>query len=794
MKKSTLSSFVILNSAANLIFNCNAQVSNYNNDHLTIVYEFSHYDLSKSQCERNNVVNLPGFNKMKGSGIPALPQKIEKFEIHEGMNIKGIDFEVLCDTIDIEYELAEPLLLMGEKKPDNTQKLNADLEADAFWPSNWGYIVGSQYFRDIQLGNIAITPVRYNSLQKKAIICKQLKVNVNFESSSKYTKAKAKSTIKHSRVSEIMNGVISMPLEESNGTHDVYNSSDSYSLTSIKAPLNPILTYSPLYYLIISPEEFSAQAERLAAWKRRMGYNVEVKTAKKEYLKTPGYTKQLIESSYQAQPNLEYVLLLGDGDQIKPYNGINSYDYRVSYYTDYYFGCMDNDDYMTDLFIGRLPARDLAEAEIMVSKTIEYEQNPPINNYMYFQNGLNSAFFEDSGCTELFDESEENWGESLGWDCTFLGMEAWRHVRSSEDISNYLQSKGYIINKVYRAADTSYPMRWSNRYSEGEMIPKSLQKPNFSWNGGKDDTVSQINEGRFYIFYSWHGENTKWGVGGALFLENSDVSRLTNAGAYPVIFSSTCLSGGFYHKPGVQNEGRSLSETLLAKDNGGSAGIIAFSDKCFTEITDMFNSGIFDAIYPNPGLVWNSYSDAVEANPSRTPVKELAKIMFLANERAFQAYADFNPNPNSPTIISRYFSQSLYNREVAHCLADPSLKIMTQRPKRQQISKSEANGSHLYVDPRNLVAVNKQTNEVLYIKGPIREFLDPYMNDYYLSFVADDYIPTLLNEEEGLAASRNISIKSISCNGQDIQISFEEPIDVCTVTITDLSGNVIKSV
>lgn len=770
-----------------------AQIANYENDLLSLKYEFLESKLSQSVSGKDWFISIPGFDKIKGTGIPALPHRVEKFEVPEGSEIAGVDFEVICDTIDITYELAEPLQLMNEETSENTYN-EIIIEDDVYWPESWGYIMKTQNFRGVQIGNIAILPIRYNAAQRKAIVCSQINVNIHFNSTFN-DKLRSKSAIKHSRVADIMKGFISIPDSESYESSEELDANYNLSSSVIKSPLNPMFTKSPLFYLIISPEEFSQQAERLAIWKRRMGYNVEVKTAKRSFLKDPSYTKQLIENSYQKEQNMEYVLLLGDGDQIRPCAGINKYDNRIGYHTDYYFGCMDDDnDYMTDLFIGRLPARDLSEAEIMVSKTIDYEQDPPINNHSYFNSGLNCSLFENHGCTEIFDDSSDNWEDPIGLDCSLDGMEIKRFIRTSEDIATYMQSKGYSVNRVYYTADDSYPMRWSYKYSDGGMIPSYLRKPNYSWTGCKDDIISQINKGAFYLFYTWHGDNNLWGTSKFTFLENSDIPKLDNAGAYPIVFASTCLSGKFYHPLGVQNEGRSLSETLLGKADGGAAGIIAFSDKCFTEITDAFSTGLFDAIFPNPGLSWNGYSDPIEVNPTRTPVKELSKIMFLANERAFQAFADFNPNPDSSLIITRYLTQSLYNKEVAHCLGDPSLKVFTGKPQKIQISKSIVNGSELYIDPRNLVAVNKSTNDVFYIKGPIREYLGPLMNDYYLSFVADGYVPSLLNEEAGNIINTNAAIKKISRIGSDLQIFFEDPLIDCTLTITDINGKLIKSI
>lgn len=132
-------------------------------------------------------------------------------------------------------------------------------------------------------------------------------------------------------------------------------------------------------YLIITTESLKPAAERLKAWKKSCGYNCLVQVLPEHSVAHD--VKQAIESTRSVNPDLYYVLLMGDETQVPANEGrYPSFD-RISntyihYLTDFPYACLDGDvDFIPDLCIGRLPFSSLTDMNNIVEKTIRFESD-----------------------------------------------------------------------------------------------------------------------------------------------------------------------------------------------------------------------------------------------------------------------------------------------------------------------------------------------------------------------------------------------------------------------------------
>jgi hypothetical protein len=120
-------------------------------------------------------------------------------------------------------------------------------------------------------------------------------------------------------------------------------------------------------YLIITTPDLLSGVEPLAAWKREKGLTVSLVTTAQT-----GATKEEISSYIGLQYHTaavppEFVLLVGDVEQV-PTFGINGNA------TDLPYSLQDGGDFMPDLYVGRLPARTVVDAQTMVAKILHYER------------------------------------------------------------------------------------------------------------------------------------------------------------------------------------------------------------------------------------------------------------------------------------------------------------------------------------------------------------------------------------------------------------------------------------
>ncbi|MFN5627876.1 MAG: type IX secretion system sortase PorU, partial [Bacteroidota bacterium] len=152
----------------------------------------------------------------------------------------------------------------------------------------------------------------------------------------------------------------------------------------------------------------------------------------------------------------KYLLLFGDASYnnrerskngntnfIPSYQSLQSMDLTLSYISDDYFGLLDNDESeelqeLMDIGIGRLPAKTLEEAKIMVNKIIEYETKPPL------ELNTNTNF-----CAETGANISGDWKNII----CFVGDDQDRntHLRDADKIATFVDTSynDFNIEKIY---------------------------------------------------------------------------------------------------------------------------------------------------------------------------------------------------------------------------------------------------------------------------------------------------------------------------------------------------------
>lgn len=234
--------------------------------------------------------------------------------------------------------------------------------------------------------------------------------------------------------------------------------------------------------LVITPPHYEAAIAPYVQWKREMGYSVEVAVVQRG-----AYVAHLIKNRYQANPNLFYVQLVGDWDDLKsdltPSNAP----------TDPMIGAVSGSDPFPDLAIGRFSCSSPEELSVQVQKVINYEKNP---------------------------NSDPQWRE------TFLGIASLQGGITSGDDS---ESDQEHIERIYyrRLKPFTY-----NHFLE-----------NFEPNASSSLLIQQINQGASAIAYAGHGTETS--ITTTAF-DNSQVDQLNNGEKLPFIVSVACLNGAFH--------------------------------------------------------------------------------------------------------------------------------------------------------------------------------------------------------------------------------------------------------
>ena len=406
-------------------------------------------------------------------------------------------------------------------------------------------------------------------------------------------------------------------------------------------------------YLILSTPEFEEAVRRLADWKRTLGFGVHTRL-RGDW--TPERIKSAVKEVYRSAPSLYYLLIVGDHDDVPAEDMartiVNNKDYAFDYrfVTDYYYGCMDGEgDVLADLYRGRLPISTATEAMTVVDKIIRYERNP-VRDTAFYDTGLHCAYFEDREGSEP---------SKLG-----NGYADRRFVQTSEEVRDYMLSKGKTVNRVYYKDSSVMPSNWNNtEYSWGAKVPEELQDSNFNWKGNASDIVSHIDEGAFYILYRGHGTDSTWVQP---YFTGDNILSLANGDRLPVVFSINCETGSF-------QENNCFAEAFLQKRNGGAVAVYAATEVSYSGYNDAMVEGMFDAIWPDPGIgdSINSYLGYPNITPTLTPTYRLGQILDQGLRRMEETWGQ-SWRGNS---ISTQFT-----REIFHCFGDPGMRIYTDTP------------------------------------------------------------------------------------------------------------------
>jgi hypothetical protein len=128
-------------------------------------------------------------------------------------------------------------------------------------------------------------------------------------------------------------------------------------------------------YLIITHDNFYNTILPLAEWKHKRGMEVEI--ARTSVIgSSTSLIKSYIQTAYDTWPvPPEFILLVGDSEYIPTSN------------MDNYYGTLEGGDILVDVHVGRLPAENVTQCELLVAKTLGYKKTPYMHDLDWFRSG-----------------------------------------------------------------------------------------------------------------------------------------------------------------------------------------------------------------------------------------------------------------------------------------------------------------------------------------------------------------------------------------------------------------------
>ncbi len=329
-------------------------------------------------------------------------------------------------------------------------------------------------------------------------------------------------------------------------------------------------------YLLITNQKFITATNMLASYRQGQGlstfivniddvikqfnYGIYNSVAIRNYL-------AFAMSSWQVKPR--YVLLVGDGHfnfKSNSHPSIANIGRADTIYMppnlafiDPWQGQTDStpllamvvgNDPLPDLYIGRLPVNSEAQAEIMVNKTIAYEQQA----------------------------AHQGWQKNLTYIADNPDV-AGDFNQSALDLASQYTPKGFTANKVFV----------SNYMSAPALLTRKA--------------ISQtVNiTGTLFLTYIGHASVNYWADEGILTTKTV-TATMKNPTMLPVLLSLDCLDGFWhYYLDPVNNS--SLSETMVRLPSGGAVAAFSPTGLGLNDGHDTLAAGFFSSFFN--GISWD---------------------------------------------------------------------------------------------------------------------------------------------------------------------------------------------
>ncbi len=319
-------------------------------------------------------------------------------------------------------------------------------------------------------------------------------------------------------------------------------------------------------YIMITHKDFREATERLADFRRKQGLSclvVDVEDIYDEFshgVFDPTAIKRFLRYAYFNWDKIPtYVLLMGDAHwdykyvydqfyvkyQNYPRIYVPTYHAYSSPYgqaaMDHRFVTVSGDDILPDIFIGRIPAETLEEADDAVDKIIKYEDSTYRGAWQ-------------SRVLLIADDEKSKSGDEVFED-------------SRIELAQGYIPLGYDIVDVYL-----------RRIGEPYIARKQINM--------------EINKGVVILEYAGHGGAYSWAD--EYIFGWDDVEKLQNYSKYPFVITTTCENGYFDNPTGGN---KSIMERFLLKPRAGAVACLSATRLTYGQGNATFDKILYPKIF-----------------------------------------------------------------------------------------------------------------------------------------------------------------------------------------------------
>jgi len=529
-----------------------------------LTFSIDEFSMVPMEIDGSNMLNieLPGVFLPNDEGMPNLPGMSRYIAIPQGskavLNIKASRIERI-QNVDIAP--APRIPLETETGPLFYKKNAETYASNAFFPAEPIKLSAPSKIRGTDVVMVGVTPFQYNPVTKELIVYRDLQLSVEFRGGNgQFGEERLRSRWFDPILMDAVLNYESLPVVDYGARTRSLNGKDA-----------------GCEYLIVTPTgpEFLQWADTIKKFRTEQGILTDIKTVQELGGNNPTTLKNYFANAYNTWdiPPVA-VLLLGDyGTNVA--NSITSPIWDSYCVSDNILADVDNDD-MPEIVFARITANNAAQLQVMISKFLKYERNPPTSPDFYAHPIT-----------------------ALGWQ-----TERWFQI-CSEVVGGYFKhehgKEPVRVNAIYQGTPGT---TWSTATNTATVVnyfgPNGLQYiPQTpaelgGWTGGNATMVNNaINAGAFMLQHRDHGMETGWGEPAYV---NSNINSLTNTDL-TFVFSVNCLTGKYNYSS--ESFAEKFHRYTYNGQNSGALGLLAASEVSYSFVNDAFTWGMYDNMFPD---------------------------------------------------------------------------------------------------------------------------------------------------------------------------------------------------
>ena len=609
-----------------------------------------------------------GISLPANEGEPNLPSFSRFVAIPNGANAHiEMGYRSMTTIANVDLLPAAPIKFDTDDSPNTYEKNLNIYNRNAFFPEQPVTISEPFSLRGVQTVAITVAPYQYNPVTKELRVYDDMQFDVRFDGGN----------------GEFGDTRLRSPYWDPILMQNLANYNQLPSI-DYEARMQEWVNNRPTgcEYLIVIPnnEGFRQYAEQLRDFRIQQGILTEVKSLSDMGCTTTNEMKSYFHNAYNTWDIPPVAVLLFGDHNTNMSVGIPA---EYTYHSQNYGNCITDNGYadvtgdlLPEMAFSRLVAANVNEAQMMVSKQLEYEYTNP----------------------NLDASSYEHPITALGWQ-----TERWFQI-CSEVVGGYWRNQGkdpVRINAIY----SGYPgNQWSSNQNTYMVVnyfgPNGLgyipATPSElgGWTGGTAaQVVNAVNSGCMLLQHRDHGYYQGWGEPD---FSNSHVTQMNNVGKMTFVNTINCQTGTFDHTPECLIE--AFMRRTSGGQNAGAVGCIGPTQTSYSFVNDAYAWGMYDQYDPQFMPDYGPYA-SYEGN-WRPAFGNVAGKYFLQQ-------SSWPYNVNNKAITHKMFT--------AHC--DAFLTLYTVVPTAMNVSHpSQISASTTSVNvsaPQGAVIALTRNNNIL---------------------------------------------------------------------------------